>query len=95
VANRRTEIGALGRRSYTTARLRLRSRLRRARGDISATARLMNCSGDTILRWVVRLGLVDELRRLRRTVGSFAGLHVKTDTLRCRTTPVGQASTRS
>ena len=80
------------RRSPRTARLRLRTQLRRAKGNIAATARLMNVSEDSVFRWTLRLGLVDELRKLRRTVGYMPS---DRDTLGCRVSPAGRASTRT
>jgi hypothetical protein len=96
MVGRRTEIGSIARRSWPVARARLRTHLRRAGGNILATARLMNCSSDTVTRWIVRLNLVDDLRLLRRLAPryGFRGLRAHAnDTFACR--PAGRSSTRS
>lgn len=77
MANRSTEVGRFLRAGDTAlARRRVQRALERARGNVTAAARILRVDDNTIWRWIWRLALEDvveqarELRRAKKSSGA-------------------------
>jgi hypothetical protein len=74
------------RRAPDLARLRVRSALRSAKGNVSATGRLLGVTPDQVQRYLVKLNLVEYRDAVRAKHGYRVGLW-RSDQLRIGVNP--------